>query len=64
MHCYWVNDQEAGRVHIPGCWSAVLDGPKSCTCRSTGKSNMLAQKVVELEERIAKLEKLRYSLGE
>lgn len=58
MNCYWATDKEIGRYHVPGCMGSAVYGPGGCTCRPSQRKKSLEQKVVELEERIRKLERL------
>lgn len=30
--CYWYFSDELGKIHIPGCMGAAINGPGGCTC--------------------------------
>lgn len=56
MRCYWANDSEVGRYHVPGCMGAAVYGPHRCTCGPKQRRKELEEKVVDLEERLRKVE--------
>jgi hypothetical protein len=56
VKCYWASDAEIGRFHVPGCMGAAIYGPGACTCSARSKQKSMEQKIVELEERVRKLE--------
>lgn len=49
MRCHFVNDPEAGKVLIPGCWSVVHSNDiEDCTCNTNKYKHVNKCKVIEL----------------
>lgn len=53
MRCRWIEDSKIGRVHIPRCWGAAINGPGSCICHKG------TAKVSHTDERIETVELLK-----
>lgn len=53
--CHNVMDRGV-RVHIPGCMGCAAFGHHGCTCRDAAPS--IGERVLRLERRVARLEKL------
>lgn len=62
MRCHYIYDKIGGKVHIPGCWGAVHDGPAYCTCYEKRVEDAEREEVKQLRRQIAGLEKYNASL--
>lgn len=58
MKCHYIYDKEAGKVHIPGCWSAVHHGPSRCICRVPKPPDPRDELIKELEKENARLNRV------
>lgn len=55
--CGYMTDSEAGKFFVPQCIGGAVYGPGGCTCNPKAQRKALEQKLIELEEHVAKLEK-------
>lgn len=63
MRCHYTYDKKAGKVHIPGCWGAVIHGPGFCSCYDNSDyPDIESEKVKSLRREVKDLEKYNASL--
>lgn len=59
MRCHYIYDEQAGKVHIPGCMGSAVYGPRRCTCypikTKPEAANKKDQHIKDLEKQNAQL---------
>jgi hypothetical protein len=62
MRCHYTYDPVAGKVHIPGCWGAVVYGPSFCTCYNRRAEEAESEKVKDLSRQLQDCERYNAQL--